>query len=146
MGMVDAVLFDWSDTLAHASDEEGESLAATTVALLESLRRRGARLALVTSPQDAAPEPDRHGLQQQFEYAATDGRVATALERLGVDPDAAVFVSADAAAIAAAARTGVLTVQALWFRADEHEQYGEPDFLSFTHMDVLNVVERLNRE
>jgi hypothetical protein len=36
------------------------------------------------------------------------------------------------------------TVQALWFRADEHPDGREPDFRAFTQMDVLNVVERLN--
>jgi hypothetical protein len=35
------------------------------------------------------------------------------------------------------------TVQALWFRADEHPEGGEPDFQAFTQMDVLNVVDRL---
>jgi hypothetical protein len=35
------------------------------------------------------------------------------------------------------------TVQALWFRADESPDGGEPDFQAFTQMDVLNVVDRL---
>ena len=35
------------------------------------------------------------------------------------------------------------TVQALWFRADEHPEGGEPDYLAFTQMDVLNFVDRL---
>jgi hypothetical protein len=34
------------------------------------------------------------------------------------------------------------TVQALWFRADD-SQGGEPDFMAFTPMDVLNAVRRL---
>ena len=35
------------------------------------------------------------------------------------------------------------TVQALWFRADEHPEGGEPDFQAFTQMDVLNIARRL---
>jgi hypothetical protein len=35
------------------------------------------------------------------------------------------------------------TVQAVWFRADEHPDGGEPDYQAFTQMDVLNVVTRL---
>ena len=34
------------------------------------------------------------------------------------------------------------TVQALWFRADEHPDGREPDHQAFTQMDVLNVVRR----
>jgi hypothetical protein len=34
-------------------------------------------------------------------------------------------------------------VQALWFRADEHPDGGEPDYEAFTQMDVLNIARRL---
>jgi hypothetical protein len=37
------------------------------------------------------------------------------------------------------------TVQALWFRADENPDGGEPDFMAFTQMDVLNIVGRLGK-
>jgi hypothetical protein len=36
------------------------------------------------------------------------------------------------------------TVQALWFRADDHPDGAEPDHQAFTQLDVLNVVRRLN--
>jgi FMN phosphatase YigB (HAD superfamily) len=39
---------------------------------------------------------------------------------------------------------GMVTVQALWSRADEHPDGVEPDFEAYTMMDVLNVVVRLN--
>ncbi len=35
------------------------------------------------------------------------------------------------------------TVQAMWFRADEHPEGGEPDYQAFTQMDVLNIADRL---
>ena len=41
-----------------------------------------------------------------------------------------------------AARVGMATVQALWFRADDTPGI-EPDFMAFTPMDVLNAVRRL---
>jgi len=34
-------------------------------------------------------------------------------------------------------------VQALWFRADEHPEGGEPDHLALTQFDVLNIARRL---
>jgi len=39
---------------------------------------------------------------------------------------------------------GMVTVQALWSRADEHPDGAEPDFEAYTMMDVLNIVSRLN--
>jgi FMN phosphatase YigB (HAD superfamily) len=41
-----------------------------------------------------------------------------------------------------AAGVGMITVQSLWFRADDTPGI-EPDFLAFTPMDVLNLVGRL---
>ena len=38
---------------------------------------------------------------------------------------------------------GMTTVQALWFRADEHPDGAEPDHQAFTQLDVLNVARRL---
>ena len=42
-----------------------------------------------------------------------------------------------------AGELGMTTVQALWFRADEHPEGGEPDHQAFTQMDVLNIARRL---
>ena len=41
------------------------------------------------------------------------------------------------------AQVGMRTVQAIWFRADEHPDGGEPDYEAFTQMDVLNIASRL---
>jgi hypothetical protein len=35
------------------------------------------------------------------------------------------------------------TVQALWFRGDEHPDGAEPDYKAFTQLDVLNVARLL---
>ena len=45
--------------------------------------------------------------------------------------------------IRGAAEVGMATVQAMWFRADEHPEGGEPDYQAFTQMDVLNIADRL---
>jgi hypothetical protein len=37
----------------------------------------------------------------------------------------------------------MITVQALWFRADDRPDGREPDFQAFMPLDVLNVVGRL---
>jgi putative hydrolase of the HAD superfamily len=42
-----------------------------------------------------------------------------------------------------AGEVGMTTVQALWFRADEHPEGAEPDHQAFTQMDVLNIAGRL---
>ena len=42
-----------------------------------------------------------------------------------------------------AGELGMTTVQALWFRADEHPDGGEPDHQAFTMHDVLNIVRGL---
>jgi FMN phosphatase YigB (HAD superfamily) len=41
---------------------------------------------------------------------------------------------------------GMTSVQAVWFRADENPEAGEPDHQAFTQMDVLNIADRLLRE
>ena len=67
-----------------------------------------------------------------------------ALDALGVEPENALFVGDRLYEdVLGAARAGMRTVQALWFRADEHPEGGEPDFQAFTQMDVLNIARRL---
>jgi putative hydrolase of the HAD superfamily len=66
-----------------------------------------------------------------------------ACEELRVDPAQVVFVGDDLEQdVQGASRLGMTTVQALWFRAEEHRAI-EPDFAAFTAVDVLNVVRRL---
>jgi putative hydrolase of the HAD superfamily len=69
-----------------------------------------------------------------------------ALDALGVDPEAALFVGDRLYEdVRGAGEVGMTTVQALWFRADENPDGGEPDFMAFTQMDVLNIVGRLGK-
>ena len=68
-----------------------------------------------------------------------------ALEALDVRPEEAVFVGDRLYEdVRGAGELGMKTVQAVWFRADEHPDGREPDFQAFTPMDILNIVRRLN--
>ena len=59
-------------------------------------------------------------------------------------PEEAVFVGDRLFEdIRGAGEAGMTTVQAVWFRADEHPEGREPDYQAFTPMDVLNLVDRL---
>ena len=67
-----------------------------------------------------------------------------ALDAVGVEAKDALFVGDRLwEDIRGASEVGMTTVQALWFRADEHAEGGEPDYQAFTQFDVLNIVDRL---
>ncbi|MGH2932163.1 MAG: HAD family hydrolase [Gaiellaceae bacterium] len=134
------------------------SLAASSHALLEALRARGLRLALVSNT--ASPEwlllpvLEGQGLVERLDAVVLSSEVGKrkphpaiferALDEVGVEPTEAVFVGDRLDAdIVGASRAGMTTVQALWFRADDLRVNVEPDFQAFTQMDVLNVVDRL---
>jgi putative hydrolase of the HAD superfamily len=134
------------------------ALAASTHALLEALRERGLKLALVSNT--ASPrwllEPilERQGLVDRVDAIVLSSEVGKrkphpaiferALGELAVEPDEALFVGDRLGAdVLGASRIGMSTVQALWFRADEDSDGVEPDHQAFTQMDVLNVVDRL---
>jgi putative hydrolase of the HAD superfamily len=132
-------------------------LAASTHALLEALRSRGLRLALVSntaSPQWLLqPILERQGLVERLDAVVLSSEVGKrkphpaiferALEELGVEPADALFVGDRLEAdILGASRVGMKTVQAYWFRADDTPTEVEPDFEAFTQMDVLNVADR----
>ena len=134
------------------------SLAASTHALLEALRNRGLRLALVSntaSPQWLLqPVLERQGLVARVDAVVLSSEVGKrkphpaiferALSELDVRSDDALFVGDRLDAdVFGAARVGMRTVQALWFRADDVQVEAEPDYQAFTQMDVLNVVDRL---
>jgi len=142
----------------HAAWEPARMLAATTHALLESLRGRGLRIALVSNAIDppALLHRDlvRTGVAERLDFAVFSSEVGwrkphpaifeRALEALAVEPHAALFVGDTLATDVAGARAlGMHTCQAVWFRADEDADAPEPDFLAFTQMDVLTVVTRL---
>jgi putative hydrolase of the HAD superfamily len=136
------------------------SLAASTHALLESLRARGLKLALVSntgSPEWLLrPVLERQGIVERVDAIVLSSEVGKrkphpaiferALAELGVEPGEALFVGDRLDAdVLGASRVGMKTVQALWFRADDSPDGAEPDYQAFTQMDVLNVVERLAR-
>ena len=134
------------------------SLTASTHALLEALRDRGLKLALVSntaSPQWLLqPILERQGLASRVDAIVLSSEVGKrkphpaiferALAELGVDSSQAVFVGDRLEVdIVGASRVGMRTVQALWFRADDAPNGIEADYQAFTQMDVLNVVDRL---
>lgn len=131
---------------------------ASAAALLESLHDRGLQTGVVAN---SWPDPARVlradaevlGLAAHLDAMVFSGDVGhrkpapeiylRACEELRVDPAQVVFVGDDLEQdVQGASRLGMTTVQALWFRAEEHRAI-EPDFAAFTAVDVLNVVRRL---
>jgi putative hydrolase of the HAD superfamily len=144
----------------HDAWAPARTLASTTHALLESLRGRGLRLALVSNAFDPPDLLHRDlaqlGVAERLDVAIFSSEIGrrkpdpvifrAALERLGVEPEAALFVGDTLATdIAGAAALGMRTCQAVWFRADADETAPAPDFQAFTQMDVLTIAERLRR-
>ncbi len=142
----------------HAAWEPARVLGSTTHALLESLRSRGLRLGVVSNAFDPGwllhRDLEQMGIAQRIDHAVFSSEVGKrkphpeiferALERLGVAPNEALFVGDRLYEdVRGAAEVGMTTVQAIWFRADEHPEGGEPDHEAFTQMDVLNIADRL---
>jgi putative hydrolase of the HAD superfamily len=145
----------------HTAWDPARRLAANTHALLETLRERGLKLGLVSNAFDPGwllhRDLEQMGLAGRLDVSVFSSEVGVrkphrliferALEALGVDPEHALFVGDRLYEdVRGAGELGMTTVQALWFRADEHPDGGEPDHQAFTQMDVLNVVNRLNGE
>ena len=142
----------------HAAWEPARVLGSTTHALLEALRSRGLRLGLVSNAFDPAwllhRDLEQMGIAGRIDHAVFSSEVGTrkphseiferALAALDVAPDEALFVGDRLYEdVRGAAEVGMTTVQAMWFRADEHAEGGEPDYQAFTQMDVLNIADRL---
>jgi putative hydrolase of the HAD superfamily len=142
----------------HAAWEPARVLGATTHALLEALRSRGLRLGLVSNAFDPGwllhRDLEQMGIAERIDHAVFSSEVGKrkphpeiferALEALEVAPGDALFVGDRLYEdVRGAAEVGMATVQAVWFRADEHPGGGNPDFQAFTQMDVLNVADRL---
>jgi HAD superfamily hydrolase (TIGR01509 family) len=142
----------------HAAWDPARQIAANTPALLEALRGRGLKLGLVSNAFDPGwllhRDLEQMGLAGQLDFAVFSSEVGKrkphpaiferALDTLGVPAAETVFVGDRLYEdVRGAGELGMTTVQALWFRADEHPEGGEPDFQAFTQMDVLNVVDRL---
>jgi HAD superfamily hydrolase (TIGR01509 family) len=134
------------------------SLAASTHALLETLRNRGLKLAIVSNTASPAwllhPVLEQQGLVERVDAVVLSSEVGKrkphpaiferALAELDVRPGEALFVGDRLDAdVLGASSVGMRTVQALWFRADDVEVDAEPDHQAFTQMDVLNIVDRL---
>jgi putative hydrolase of the HAD superfamily len=93
------------------------------------------------------------GIAQRIDFAVFSSEVGKrkphpaiferALDALGVAPGEAMFVGDRLYEdVRGANEVGMTSVQAVWFRADEHPEGGEPDHQAFTQMDVLNLVDR----
>ncbi len=145
----------------HRAWDPARQLGAHTHALLESLRDRGLRLGLVSNAVDPPwllhRDLEQLGVAERLDAAVFSSEVGVrkphpaifraALERVGVEPERALFVGDSRYHdVGGAGALGMTTVQALWFRADEHADGREPDFRAFTQIDVLNVVRRLTGE
>jgi len=142
----------------HAAWEPARVLGATTHALLESLRSRGLRLGVVSNAFDPAwllhRDLEQMGIAERIDHAVFSSEVGKrkphpaiferALEALEVDAGDALFVGDRLREdVGGAAEIGMTTVQAMWFRAEEHAEGSEPDYQAFTQMDVLNIADRL---
>jgi putative hydrolase of the HAD superfamily len=142
----------------HAAWDPSRVLGSTTHALLEALRSRGLRLGLVSNAFDPGwllhRDLQQLGIAERIDFAVFSSEVGKrkphpaiferALEALEVEPAEAMFVGDRLYEdVRGAGELGMSTVQAVWFRADEHPEGGEPDFQAFTQMDVLNFADRL---
>jgi HAD superfamily hydrolase (TIGR01509 family) len=142
----------------HVAWLPAHEVLGSAQALLDALRSRGIKTGLVAN---SWPDPARllradveaFGLAGQLDTIVFSEEVGFrkpqpeiflhALGRLGVEPENAMFVGDGLDTdVQGAARVGMATVQALWFRADDTPGI-EPDFMAFTPMDVLNAVRRL---
>jgi putative hydrolase of the HAD superfamily len=142
----------------HEAWRPAFSVLGSAQALLDALRGRGIKTGVVAN---SWPDPARvlradaeeFGLADRLDVLVFSEEVGArkpqpeiflhALDRLQVEPENAIFVGDRLETdVQGAARVGMTTVQALWFRADDTPGI-EPDFLAFTPMDVLNLVRRL---
>ena len=142
----------------HEAWDPARLLGAHTHALLEALRAHGLKLALVSNAFDPGwllhRDLEQMGIAQRLDFSVFSSEVGTrkphpaifqrALGALGVAPENALFVGDRLYEdIRGAGELGMTTVQAVWFRADEHPEGREPDYQAFTQADVLNVARRL---
>jgi putative hydrolase of the HAD superfamily len=143
----------------HRAWDPARVLAAHTHPLLESLREGGLKLGLVSNAFDPGwllhRDLEQMGIAQRLDFSVFSSEFGLrkphpaiferALEALGVEPARALFVGDRLYEdVRGAAEVGMTTVQALWFRADDHPDGAEPDYRAFTQLDVLNVARRLN--
>jgi putative hydrolase of the HAD superfamily len=145
----------------HAAWAPARALGGTTLALLDALRAREIKTGLVSNAFDPGwllrRDLDQMEVGERLDAVVFSSEVGKrkphpdifkhALDDLDVVPEHAIFVGDRLYEdVRGAGELGMTTVQALWFRADEHPDGREPDYQAFTQMDVLNVVRRLNGE
>ncbi len=144
----------------HAAWRPARALVGSAHALLETLRDRGLRLAVVANTWTEPPrlvrrELEELGVAERVDVIVLSGEVGArkpdaaiferALAALGADPLAALHVGDRLRDdVAGAAALGIATAQAVWFHADDSPADVEPDFLAFTPADVLTAVARLS--
>ena len=143
----------------HSAWQPARMLAATTHALLDTLRESGLRLGLVSNAIDPPwllhRDLEQLGVAERLDVALFSSEVGwrkphpamfeRALGELGVEPGRALFVGDSLVNdVGGAAAVGMRTCQALWFTADDDDGAPEPDFQAFTQMDVLTVARRLS--
>ncbi len=134
----------------HEAWRSAYSVLSMAPALLESLRERGLKTALVADPW---PDPPRilEGDTERLGFAPLldavvfgEDNLRRACEKLGVDAGAVLFVGDSLMDVQRASGLGMRTAQALWFRADDTPGI-EADFQVFTAVDVVSAVRRLAR-
>jgi len=141
----------------HAAWQPARVLGSTTHALLDALREDGLKLGLVSNAFDPGwllrRDLEQMGIEQRIDVAVFSSEVGKrkphpeifrrALSALEVAPERTLFVGDRLYEdIRGAGELGMATVQAVWFRADEHPDGGEPDYQAFTQFDVLNIARR----
>jgi putative hydrolase of the HAD superfamily len=142
----------------HAAWQPARVLGSTTHALLDSLREEGLKLGLVSNAFDPGwllrRDLEQMGIAQRIDVAVFSSEVGVrkphpeifqrALAALGVAPERTLFVGDRLYEdVLGAGELGMRTVQAVWFRADDHPDGREPDYQAFTQFDVLNIARRL---
>jgi putative hydrolase of the HAD superfamily len=142
----------------HAAWQPARVLGSTSHALLDSLREEGLKLGLVSNAFDPGwllrRDLEQMGIEERIDVAVFSSEVGfrkphpeifeRALSALEVAPERTLFVGDRLYEdVRGAGELGMTTVQALWFRADEHPDGREPDFQAFTQFDVLNIARRL---
>lgn len=142
----------------HAAWQPARVLGSTTHALLDALREDGLKLGLVSNAFDPGwllrRDLAQMGIEQRIDVAVFSSEAGkrkphpeifqAALGALAVAPERTLFVGDRLYEdIRGAGELGMVTVQAIWFRADEHPDGREPDYQAFTQFDVLNIARRL---
>jgi HAD superfamily hydrolase (TIGR01549 family) len=140
----------------HAVWRPARSLPPGAPEMLDALRAQGLALGIVANTWPDPPrllrrELEEFGIADRFDAVVLSGEIGirkpdpaifeAALAALGVDAAAALHVGDRLVDdIRGAGDAGLLTAQALWFRADDPVDEIEPDFIAFSPQDILGLV------